>query len=213
MRWRQTAQRARERERERKYSQFINKLSHALPNVRAHSGYIQVPPPLPSTSDLPPNIPCFHILLPFAPCLVSVSRYRTGARRRCALRCGVARCRCTLHCAVVQSRCALRCAGVRRRCALHCTGVRRRCARHCAGVRRRWVLRCRWGAGVRYHWRRTMGAPCRCRWHVAACGYWCCMLVGPRSWSWLWSWWVRSQVWRGAWAGARGVPCAGSSHP
>ena len=173
MRRRQTAQRGErerererereKRERERKYSQFINKLSRALPNVRARSGYIQVPPAFAFYFRPSLQHPVFPYPPPLAPCFVSVSRYRTGARRRWALRCAVVRRRWALRCAVVRRRWTLRCAGVRRRCALRCAGVRRRWALHCAGVRRRWVLRCCWGAGVRYHRRRTIGAPCRRR--------------------------------------------------
>ena len=112
MKRRQTAQRGkkereRETERERKYSQFIKKLSRALPNIRARSGYIQVPPvglPTPATHctllfcllfpssvafsytpsfhpspDLPPNTPWFCILPPL---LHASFRFRDIAQGR-----------------------------------------------------------------------------------------------------------------------------------
>ena len=137
----------RERGEERKYNQFINKLSRALPNVRARSGYIQVPPPWPSTSDLPTNILCFHILLPFAPCLVSVSRYRTGAQRRSALLawwCGVAVCYVARWCRVavryVARGCGVTVCYVARWCGIAVRYVARGC-----GVAVRYIA---WGCGV-----------------------------------------------------------------
>ena len=109
-------ERERERDKERKYNQFINKLSRALLNVRARSGYIQVPPvglPTPATHctpllcllfpssaafsyipsfhpspDLLPTIPWFHIL-PLL--LLAPFRFRDIARGRgVAGRCSVA---------------------------------------------------------------------------------------------------------------------------
>ena len=71
---------------ERKYNQFINKLSRALPIVRARSGYIHNFPvgrPTPNIPDVLPYafspISCTPSLPPTRLASSGVSRYRTGA--------------------------------------------------------------------------------------------------------------------------------------
>ena len=92
MRRRPTAPRGRERERERKYNQFTNKLSRDHPNVRARSGYIQVPPAF-AFHFRPPSQ---HPMFPYPPPLCSMLRLGFGishgsAASLCAtLRSGVA---------------------------------------------------------------------------------------------------------------------------
>ena len=126
-------QRGRGRERERKYNQCINKLSRALPNVRARSGYIQVPPTCafhfqPSSQ---------HPVFPHPPPLCSMLRrgvaiLHGGAASMCSMLRGGA----ASQCATLRGGAASLCIMLRGGAAALCSTLRRRPASLCTTLRR-----------------------------------------------------------------------------
>ena len=122
---------AREREREReksagerKYSQFINRLSRALPNVRAHSGYIQVP----RTFAFHSRPSSQHPMFPYPPLLCSMLHFgfvisHGGMATQCTtLRGGAGSLYAMLH-GGAASLCATLRSGVVSLCSILCGGV------------------------------------------------------------------------------------------